>query len=657
MFSHFPTDEKGSPSQLQITDGLNLEDNLLEMQSSEAAMLREMLYKKNTPIQREPFSKYSTVDYSLIAPFKGSFEYNDLDGNKRLLTATDNGKILEWTAAGTNADRVTGLTVSMDGRFAPVLGHVVVANGADEPRAGLATAWRVYGAPARVTTFGIASVGVGSFNGNYLHIIIPVIESDPTDSDADAVGLVFGDWSDIQLTSASNIAQFGLIWTDVADARINKYWVYRTKVGLSGPFFRVARVAAVAGVSGGTFGDTVAEAALSAVNPPIKGVWGTAPIGKYVVFSGSRVVMANLETVGAENAFHVSQACANAYDGEAFPTSRHRVICFGQGPIKGILAIGDTGGEAKKANHLFIAQEKSCYLLPDTDPFTPLIEISGEIGLLNDQAIAQWGTYIFWVDRKKGLCFWRVGQDSPWEIGDKIRPIFFGGGNENLTANQGDSNISLEVWNDQLLITVRDDITKTGGNKAYVMDLNAFQPVDRLVAKRSARFTGPWTIPCAYFLALSNKTLLCFDNQNKAILYYDTVATQDNIGGVLTNVKPKIKTAAILKGSKTSQKLLRYAYIYHFTNTAVTLRVMSEYLRVVSEQDVDPTLNEFTWEDITWDDIEWIFSTWAGEASIEWGTEGRWFQLEFEKDDQDKNYAFFGIALKYTAVELIRTFR
>jgi hypothetical protein len=296
----------------------------------------------------------------------------------------------------------------------------------------------------------------------------------------------------------------------------------------------------------------------------------------YCAFAGGRLSIGNL-TVNAdeENAVYCSQVVTSTYDAEGFPTTRHKVFAPGRGPITGIAAIGETGEAAARKSHLFVGQSTSCYLLPENDPTIPFMEISSEIGLVNDKAWAQWGSYVFWIDKRKGLVFWRVGQDSPWVIGQKVQAIFKGGGNGGLTANQGDSNITLSVWSDNLLITIRDDSTKTGGNKVYGMDLLAFTPMDRGNAEATARFWGPWTGPgFALTYSLSSGYLMVFDNQNKLWLYLDSSATQDYIAGTLTNIAPKILTAGLLKEDLRFVKRITFLNLYSFSNSNATVRFL-----------------------------------------------------------------------------------
>lgn len=645
-YRHFPTTIEGEGI-WEPLGGINLFDNVLKMSSNECVFLQEMLYNRNTPIKRFPFTQHSTEDWSAETPFRGATEYIDADDSARILFATENGKIVEYVNDSSSTDRVTGLSTGADVNFSSAIGRVIAANGSDDPRVGEKTTWRQFGAAPSIGDLATAASGSGSFTGTWLHIVIPVKEIDSNTAE------IYGDWSNITTTTAASDAQFDLTWTDVVDTRVDKYWVFRTKDATSGPFFRVDRV----NTSVQAYTDTTTDANLSAIKSPLLGVWGEAPQSKYVAYSGNRVAMAHItDTADQENAFQLSQIMANTYDGEAFPTEGHTIFCPGPGSLTGVKAIGNTGEDIRK-NHLFVGQSTSCYILPETDPKQRLIEVSGEIGLINHRAIAQWGSYIFWVDKKKGLVFWQVGQNSPWEIGSKINPIFFGGGSESLTANQGDANITLSVWEDQLLITIRDDTSYTGGKKVYLMDLNAFVPADQPTANATARFSGPWTGPgFALMLPTADRGLYSFDNENEEILVYDSTETQDYIGGTSTNVQPLILTAPFLKGDYNAIKDPKYLYVYHFSNSSPSAQLIGEFDRIISNVTLSPINYDFTWDDLTWDDLSWALDSWQAEGAVDWNAQGKWFQLKLTKNDQDQNYAFFGFSLKYTSKKGIVTY-
>jgi hypothetical protein len=651
---HFPLDANGNGSILEMNLGVNIQDNYLKMRVGEAEYLKDMLYQKDTPIKRDPFSQYNTEDWSGIYPFRGAHQYIDKSNVSRILAATSTGAITEIDTAS-HTDRVTGLSVNTEVTFETALGRVITANGAEAPRVGDETDWRVFGAIAAVSDLDVAATGSGSFTGTWYHIVIPVKEI------SEDVAEIYADWSNVIETTAVSKAQFGLTWTDIVDTRIDKYWVFRTRAGNTGPYYRVARV----DPGDESYTDTTTDANLSVIKSPLQGVWGTCPIAKYVAYSGNRVAMGNL--VNEENAVQVSQRASGKYDVEAFHTgNQSKVLAPGNGPLTGIKAIGDRGDETRETNHLFMGQNGSCYLLPETDPRQPLIEISGEIGLIGPGAIAQWNSYVFWVDKKRGLVYWRFGQDQPWKIGDKIDPVFFGGGNLKLLANQGDDNIKLEVWNDQLKIITKNNSTTTGGDRAYLLDLSSFIPADEKTARETARFTGPFynqnsdqskTLGFSFCLPLLDRTLLLFDNQNGTILKNDSTATQDYIGGDLVNIQHRISTGALLAIGLSREKAITYAYVNHFSSSDHTLYVMGEYSKINVEVDLevintsyewfDDDDETFPWETDSGDPYPWSYDSFGSEGPVNWGAQGKWFRLDLQGNDTDKNYAFFGFAFKW----------
>lgn len=637
MIKHYPKDQGGNNSILELNRGLNLEDNYLKMIMGESAILRNLRYNKNTPIKRAGFTQWNNQSWNAYGIFKSAHEYIDLDGSVRILVGSNNGVISEVSTT-TRVSRVAGLSSSKDIRFASALGRVISTNGTNSPRVGDKTVWREFGALPAVSDLSVSASGSGSFDADFLHIVIPVKEIET------GVAEIYGDWSNIETTTAVSNSQFDLTWTDVSDSRVDKYWIFRTRADVSGPFYYVASVNPGVGV----YTDTTTDANLSEINSPIRGLWGPSPVSKYVAYSGNRIAMANIS--GEENGIHVSQLAANKYDVEAFPTTGNRVYAPGNGPILGIKSIGDRGADTRQTNHLFIGQKSSTYILPESDPKQPIITVSEEIGLINDKAIAQWSSYIFWVDPKNGLMFWRFGQERPWKIGDKINPIFFGGGNQKLNRNQNDSDITLNVYDDQLFITVRDESASISGNKTYLMDLNTFTPSDEYTAQQSARFTGPWSndsLGTAFYVPMADRSLLLFDNENLEILSYDDSSVNDYIGGVDTIVKPRILTGSFLTENLRNRKSLIRVWIYSFADDAPTLTVKGEFGNLNTLVSMIVPRAGFEWDDIEWDDIEWTLDGWYAEGSVSYGEYSAWFQLDIEWTTANNDLAIFGYGCEY----------
>lgn len=100
--------------------GLNLADNLFEVRHDEATILKNMIFRRNSLVQRYPFRNYSTTDFTAEGVFRGKHDYKTTGGTARLLFLTNSGKVKERTSSSTEADRVTGLSTGLDGHFATV---------------------------------------------------------------------------------------------------------------------------------------------------------------------------------------------------------------------------------------------------------------------------------------------------------------------------------------------------------------------------------------------------------------------------------------------------------------------------------------------------------------------------------------------------------
>jgi hypothetical protein len=462
------------------------------------------------------------------------------------------------------------------------------------------------------------------------------------------------------------VASFALTWTDIVDARITAYLVFRTASNAT-DFRSVARVATGAGA----YTDSTVDGSLPVVvsggpsRPPQLNAWGPPPVAKIVVFSGNRLVFLNLGT-GLENALQTSQIAGTSYEAEGVPVDNSTLLrALKDGPITCGFPIGETGDKSSRANNLFVAQESACYILPETNPDLPLQEISGAIGCVSQRAIAQDGSFLFWQSHR-GVEFWPGSGRDIYLLSDKIQPIIGGGGNQGLTANQSDSDIRYVVAENHLWIAVRDDSLATGANKVYCMDLLKFRrEFNPLNPAQAVRFVGPIEneesgsgLGFGLLLRRVNDTLIVFDNQNKRILSYDKTGTQDQIADTNTDMPVVIQTGALLREDPILQKVLHYAHILQFTNSETTIRILAEFERVISSADASPNTYSLAWDDIVWDDLEWLTDTWYSETPFEYGaTACKWCVARIEKSNSQVDYAYFGLILWIWGFSQIRTFR
>jgi hypothetical protein len=647
--------------------GLNLADNFFEVGKDEAAVLKNLIFRRNSLVQRYPFRNYSSTDFTADGVFRGAHDYKTPGGTARLLWYNNSGVIKERTGAATEASRVTGLATELEGHFATVFDACFFANGQDALRVGRDTTWRIGGSPAAVSNLAVGqNAGSGIDSGTYLHVVIPVIE-------VSGISVVFANWSNIVKTTASSaIASFALTWTDLVDARITAYLVFRSE--RNGTDLRsVARVATGAGAYTDSTLDTALPVTVtgSPSRAPAWGSWGVPPVAQAVVWSGNRLVFLNLGN-GLENALQTSRVAGTSYEAEGVPAndsagnaSPTRLRLPKDGPITCGFPIGETGENSSRANNLFVGQEGACYILPETNPDIPLIEISGAIGPISQRAIAQDGPFLFFQSRR-GVEFWPGSGRDIYLISDKMQPIFSGGGNQGLVANQSDADIRYRVAKNQLWISVRDDANATGPNKLYTLDLLKFRrEFDPANPSKAVRFTGPHEneesgsgLGFGLLIRRQDDTLVVFDNQNKRILSYDETGTQDQIAGTNTNMPVVIQHGPQLREDPIMQKVLHYAHVLQFTNSQTTLRILAEFERIITDATAEPNTYTLTWDDLSWDDIDWVFDTWFSEIPFDYGAIAcKWCAPRISKSDSQVDFAYFGLILWLWPFNQVRTFR
>lgn len=657
------------PAEVQLKRGLNLYDNLLEMDREDAAILKNMLWVRNTLQRRRGFQLFSTESWAAITKWRGACEFIDRWGNRRVLLGTDIGKIVEYQSASTHADIVTGLNTQQDIYFAKAFGAAFVINGQNTPKridggsvSVTPCTQRDMGPPVAIANVALAAGVAGAPSGVYLGIVTAVREES-------GVKVLESDWSNIATVTVT-AQKLVFTWNASADSRVTHYYIYHTNATGSVMYY-----AGKVTVGTNTFTDNTADSAIIANPPaPLQYRNGAPPIGKYIVASGGRIAILNLST--AQNGFQCSAPSTESYTLENFPVydvvnqkfytgGNHLVLCPGDGPITAGRAIGETGERSARANNLWVAQEKSCYILTDTNPNNPLQEISSQVGCIGPRAHAQYGQGIFFQSRR-GVEFWPGNGKIIYLISDQINPVFVGGGNQNLTANQSDADITYEVDGNNLLITVRDDAAKTVANKVYILDLlnfmknfQGFVGPGAVEGAALGRWSGPWqNNGYGLFLALSNGSLLLLDNQDVTLLQRSTTSYQDWVGGANKTADIRILAGPAMKEIKMLRNKLHWFDLFVFSNTDSSLRIIGE--NGAYDQSgiaVVATVVNFNWADILWQDITWEYDTWRAETCLPWSAIANFWQFDITNMDSSGDFVFYGYALRYTSVLRTRTFR
>lgn len=656
----YPNPQVG-PAEIKLSRGLNLSDNLLEMDREDAALLKNLTWTRNTLQRRKGFQRYSTQDWSAETKFRGGTEFVDRWGNRRLLVGTDTGKIIERQSTTTRTTIKSGLATLQEVHFAPAFGAMFAANGQDTPRridgnstAATACTERVMGPPVPIENVAIAAGAAGNPSGTYLGIVTAVREES-------GIKVLESDWSNLAEVTVSS-QKLVFTWDATADSRVTHYYVYHTDAADSVPYY-------AGKVTVGTLTLTVdlEDADLIQNRPaPLHYRNGVPPAGEFIVHSGGRMIIGALSSAG--NAFHCGLAGSDSFIVENFPIydaanlefyegGNHVVMLPGQGKMKAARAVGETGEKSARANNLWVAQENSCYMLPDSNPNNPLQEISSQIGCIGQRAHAQYGQGIFFQSRR-GVEFWPGNGKTIYLVSDQISPVFTGGGNQQLTANQADTDITYAVDGDTLLVTVKDDSTKACANKTYCLDLLKFMK-DFAGGTTIGRWAGPWqNNGFGLFIPLSNRGLVLLDNQDITMLYRHATSYADWVNGADVTASVRILGGPVMKEFKMARNKLHFLDLFAFTNTDSTLRLIGENGAYDQSGITIAAVNyTFNWADITWDDLTWQYNTWHSEVALPWSAVGHFFQLDITNNDATGDFVFYGYALRYSSAGRVRTFR
>lgn len=632
--------------------GLNLFDALFDVRFDEAVLLQNMIFVQKSLLERKPFRN---VNEAVYAAFMGAHDYKGVDGEPRLLFYTTDGKIQEISVDG-DVVRQTGLATGVPGFFTTSFDSVFFTNGQNDLRVARGTTWRLAGSPVAINNLSATSaieLG-GVLDGDYNYIVVPTIE-------VGGVSRVFADWSNVLQVTVGPLSTITLHWTDVVDARITAYLIFRTEAGASD-------LRSLAKVAPGTQtyvddGSVLLPAVVSGSpsRPSPLGSWGPPVIARIVIMSGNRLVLAGLQ--GNENAIMTSRLGGSSFDVEGFPSDNSTFLRLPKdGSLTAAFPIGDTGENSTRSTGLFLGQGSACYMLPESDPNIPLIAMSESIGPLHQRAIAQDGPALFFQSRR-GVEYWPGTGKDIYLISDKVKPIFVGGGSQNLTANQSDSDITYTIAKDQLWITIRDRGDVAYANKVYCLDLLTFRRgFDPGSPTSAARFTGPIVSPnlsIPLMLRRLDNTLIAFDSQNGKVLSYQEITFQDQVAGANVNIAVHLKTGALLKEDPMSQKVVNYLHLMALSSSVVKVGISQEYsTETVIYADAEPNTSTFSWEDIDWSDITWLEGTWFFDLPLGYGDVScKWLTISVKKEDNQSNFAFFGILLWLWPFKQIRSLR
>lgn len=625
--------------------GLNLVDYLLNLGPDSKLKANNLYFFRRTERRRHGFQRYSTEDWSDYI-WRGGHEFLDDSGNARLLVARDNGHVEEVQDPTTHASVLTGLAANRETYFATGFGVTFAVNGDDLLRRLDATSnpatpctGRIAGVPAP-PSIAVTAGAAGGQTGDYLFCATAVMEDGLGDP------LLESDWSDLFQITLLNQKQSGTVTPGAVDTRVTHFYIYRTDASGAQPKY-FTKVTAASPV----FTDvSVADTALG-IFPPTRGLNIAPPDSpELLALAGSRLFLAKGRTL------YGSSRSLNAYDCEAFP---YQVEVPGAGSIKMLCSVPNPGG-TPGTNALLIGMESSTYILFGSDPTQPLTELTPGIGIMSSAGIVIRGGGVFWVDRKRGVMWWPGEGKTVYSVGDRIGAVITGDGYQGVSPNLGDGNVSLSIWKDNLLLTVRDDSAKACGNKVYTMGLIAFeQLVANAGPEASAVWGGPWEGPGFYrFIPRIDGSLILLDNENRYLSVWDATTFKDYIAGVDVGAQPIVQLGTCLSEILEMNKRIHQVYLVAYANADSTLRLIGEESRF----DIpDIALSAASYGDIPFEDIDPVDipvagQAWKSEGEIDWSAVAEWVRPEFATTDEDNDWIWVGTFFLYTRVHLTRTY-
>ena len=197
------------------------------------------------------------------------------------------------------------------------------------------------------------------------------------------------------------------------------------------------------------------------------------PNANIITRSGGRLVLGDLANassyvaVGKITTIHDPPYATSIFVDDGI----HRFSLPGDGKVTALKGIGIAGDESVR-NDLFLAQQTSCYILQNSDPNNPIQQVSTSVGVVNPDAIVQWGYRLFFVSLR-GLEVLEPGS-QPTLISQAVQYLFEGGGVRNIKRLDIDT-CKLFVHDNRLLLSYTQDKTNNHLEKVLVLDLEEYQ--------------------------------------------------------------------------------------------------------------------------------------------------------------------------------------
>jgi hypothetical protein len=242
---------------------------------------------------------------------------------------------------------------------------------------------------------------------------------------------------------------------------------------------------------------------------------------------------------------------------------------------------------------------------------------------------------------------------DPTLISSQVNSTFFGGGPLNLTAASGDDLFKLEIHQNKLLITYRDNVSNNWGNSSLVLDLERFQPSTQGVSPADTSFYTRWLADncnTSQWVTTRGGTCYLVDNQNKKILKIGT-GTQDKIASADQNIRCLIWTYGVCSqdaGSWTQYKSIRRINVMQLSEVDCNLDIEADYAYYDEKNLTIPRFTTAETWDKTWDKAWGGSPTFLSSVITNRNLRGRFFQLKITCEGPTDGYIFIGFMFLYT---------
>ncbi len=451
----------------------------------------------------------------LSSPINGLYEYIDRDGSAKILVASGVELIEHSLSSSTVID-----TIGNEKIYFHTLRGICFYNGATTQRKLNGSTVGVVGIASPVSAATVAAGAAGVLTGSYA-VVVTYITDDDLESNPSAASN--------SVTLASEKLSISSIPIS-PDSRVNGRKIYRTTAGGANYFL----IGTINDNTTTVYTDNTPDAQLTELvqrnhGQPEQGEISESANDRQFWIDGSKLRFSEI-------------AQTDAY--VEYQKSTSFIEIPGKGEVKGIKALYNQNTERED---LYIFSEDSICMLPQADPNSPIVRITENIGLLQQNTITEYKNWLIFMDNENAVNMM---------LGRRIINISRRSTPTSLSAALSKGNCSANIIFDHYYaLTTREQKGKLYNTKTWLCDMKTIFEVQ---LDQADAVWFPYEINAQYLLQRADGTVLFADTNDKQIYQLSLDFKRDTeVNGSLTDWITQFRTKDFLGNSLQVRKQAR----------------------------------------------------------------------------------------------------